>query len=46
MKVLKKEWKQPTLEILDIRFTLMGPGIRDVDFTYKDEDEVAQLHKS
>ncbi|WP_047983997.1 paeninodin family lasso peptide [Ornithinibacillus californiensis] len=43
---MKKEWKQPALEILDFRYTLMGPGIRDVDFTYEDEDEVAHLHKS
>ena len=30
---MKKEWKKPELEILNINMTMQGPGIRDVDFS-------------
>lgn len=43
---MKKEWKAPVLEVLDVKMTMQGPGIRDVDFTYEDEDEIGFLHKS
>ncbi|WNB92447.1 paeninodin family lasso peptide [Bacillus sp. NEB1478] len=43
---MKKEWKAPELEVLNINMTMNGPGIRDVDATYEDEDEIVQLHES
>ncbi|WP_164667423.1 paeninodin family lasso peptide [Virgibacillus doumboii] len=43
---MQKEWERPVLEVLDISMTMQGPGIRDVDATFEDEDEVAHLHKS
>ncbi|RBP03163.1 paeninodin family lasso peptide [Rossellomorea aquimaris] len=43
---MKKNWEEPKLEVLNINMTMQGPGIRDVDFTYKDEDEIGFLHKS
>lgn len=43
---MKKEWQQPTLEVLDIKMTMQGPGLRDVDGTFQDEDEIGYLHKS
>ncbi|MCM3574676.1 paeninodin family lasso peptide [Mesobacillus subterraneus] len=43
---MKKDWKAPVLEVLDIKMTMAGPGIRDVDATYEDEDEQGFLHKS
>ncbi|WP_249869450.1 paeninodin family lasso peptide [Oceanobacillus saliphilus] len=41
-----KAWNKPVLEVLDINMTMQGPGIRDVDATFVDEDEVVHLHKS
>jgi hypothetical protein len=43
---MKKEWQTPKLEVLNINMTMQGPGIRDVDATYEDEDEIGFLHKS
>lgn len=43
---MKKEWKMPSLEVLNIKMTMQGPGIRDVDMTFEDEDEKGFLHKS
>lgn len=43
---MKKEWKAPVLEVLDVKMTMQGPGIRDVDATYEDEDEIVHLHES
>ncbi|WP_394218349.1 paeninodin family lasso peptide [Halobacillus trueperi] len=43
---MKKDWKKPALETLNIKMTMNGPGIRDVDATYTDEDEVVHLHES
>jgi hypothetical protein len=43
---MKKEWKTPMLEVLDVKMTMNGPGLRDVDATYVDEDEVVHLHES
>ncbi|MBM7618259.1 hypothetical protein JOC95_000101 [Bacillus tianshenii] len=41
-----KIWQKPTLEVLKVHRTMNGPGIRDVDATYVDEDEVVHLHES
>lgn len=43
---MKREWKKPTLEVLNIKMTMQGPGVRDVDEMYEDEDEVGFLHHS
>ncbi|MFT9601156.1 paeninodin family lasso peptide [Mesobacillus sp.] len=43
---MKKEWKAPVLEVLDVKMTMQGPGIRDVDAQFEDEDEIGFLHKS
>ncbi|MBM7573490.1 paeninodin family lasso peptide [Aquibacillus albus] len=43
---MKKEWKQPELEVLDVNQTMMGPGLANVDFTFADEDETIELHVS
>ena len=43
---MKKEWQKPLLEELDIKMTMQGPGIRDVDEVFEDEDEIGFLHKS
>lgn len=43
---MEKAWKKPELEILNVNMTMNGPGIRDVDATYEDNDEVVHLHES
>lgn len=43
---MKKDWKRPKLEVLEISMTMQGPGIRDVDLVVKDDDEIGYLHKS
>ncbi|WP_226038120.1 paeninodin family lasso peptide [Aquibacillus saliphilus] len=43
---MKKIWKQPALEVLEINMTMQGAGIRDVDATFEDEDETVHLHES
>jgi hypothetical protein len=43
---MKKEWKVPVLEVLDVKMTMQGAGIRDVDLVFEDEDEIGYLHKS
>lgn len=43
---MKKNWEEPKLEVLNVNMTMQGPGIRDVDFTYEDDDEIGFLHKS
>ncbi|SDQ10171.1 hypothetical protein SAMN05216232_0555 [Virgibacillus subterraneus] len=43
---MQKEWQKPMLEVLDINKTMQGPGIRDVDATFEDDDESVQLHES
>jgi hypothetical protein len=43
---MKKNWEEPKLEVLNINMTMAGPGIRDVDATYKDQDELVHLHES
>ncbi|MEC2076072.1 paeninodin family lasso peptide [Metabacillus fastidiosus] len=36
---MKKEWKKPLLEILDINMTMAGPGFAIVDEFQNDPDE-------
>ncbi|MGP4106317.1 paeninodin family lasso peptide [Virgibacillus sp. L01] len=43
---MQKEWQRPKLEVLDINNTMQGPGVRDVDATFEDDDELVQLHES
>ncbi|MGG0492196.1 paeninodin family lasso peptide [Priestia aryabhattai] len=43
---MKKVWEAPTVEVLDISMTMMGPGKTIVDATYTDDDETVVLHKS
>jgi hypothetical protein len=43
---MKRLWKTPLLEVLDVNMTMNGPGIRDVDATFVDEDEIVHLHES
>ncbi|MEH7302881.1 paeninodin family lasso peptide [Neobacillus drentensis] len=43
---MKKNWQAPTLEVLDIKMTMAGPGIAIVDQVYEDEDERGALHHS
>jgi hypothetical protein len=35
---MKKQWKQPVLEVLDINMTMAGPGIRTPDAVQPDPD--------
>ncbi|MBM7604636.1 hypothetical protein JOC75_002639 [Metabacillus crassostreae] len=42
----KKLWETPVLEELHIKYTAQGPGIRDVDLVFEDEDEDGYLSKS
>ncbi len=39
---MKKEWKKPTLEVLDVKMTFAGPGFSIPDSF--DPDESAQHH--
>lgn len=41
---MKKEWKQPELEILDINMTMGGPGKTYPDAVQPDVDEM--IHHS
>ncbi|MFD1040635.1 paeninodin family lasso peptide [Virgibacillus byunsanensis] len=43
---MKKKWQTPELEVLNISLTMQGAGIRDVDATFEDTDEVVHLHAS
>ncbi|MBZ6489044.1 paeninodin family lasso peptide [Priestia aryabhattai] len=43
---MKKVWEAPTLEVLDISMTMMGPGKKIVDAVFSDEDETVVLHRS
>ncbi|MGG4167741.1 paeninodin family lasso peptide [Rossellomorea vietnamensis] len=43
---MKRQWKTPLLEVLNVNMTMNGPGIRDVDATYVDNDEEVHLHES
>jgi hypothetical protein len=43
---MKKNWVEPKLEVLNINMTMQGPGIRDVDLVFEDEDEKGALHAS
>ncbi|WP_041580310.1 paeninodin family lasso peptide [Bacillus sp. 1NLA3E] len=35
---MKKQWKQPVLEVLDVSMTMAGPGIRIPDAVQPDPD--------
>ncbi len=37
---MKKEWQNPTLEVLDVKMTMQGPGIHYPDSVQPDIDEV------
>jgi hypothetical protein len=39
---MNKEWKKPTLEVLDVKMTFAGPGFTIPD-SY-DDDEATQHH--
>lgn len=43
---MKKEWKKPELEILDINMTMAGPGLRIVDAFQDDPDHEEADHYS
>ncbi|WP_034765877.1 paeninodin family lasso peptide [Rossellomorea vietnamensis] len=43
---MKKIWEEPKLKVLNVNLTMAGPGIRDVDESYEDEDEQGFLHHS
>ncbi len=34
----RKEWQNPTLEVLDVKMTMAGPGIRMPDAVQPDPD--------
>lgn len=36
---MKKEWKEPALEVLDVKMTMGGPGIATPDGVQPDPDE-------
>lgn len=38
MNNAKKEWQSPTLEVLDVKMTAAGPGIRIPDAVQPDPD--------
>ena len=35
---MKKQWKQPTLEFLNVNMTMAGPGIKTPDDVQPDPD--------
>ncbi|MFP7735349.1 paeninodin family lasso peptide [Priestia aryabhattai] len=37
---MKKEWKTPVLEVLDVNMTMAGPGIKIPDAVQPDVDEM------
>ncbi|MBZ5749686.1 paeninodin family lasso peptide [Metabacillus rhizolycopersici] len=41
---MKKEWKTPELEVLNINMTMAGPGIKTPDAVQPDIDET--IHHS
>ena len=43
---MKKQWTAPELEVLDIKETMAGPGLANVDAIFVDDDEVGYLHSS
>jgi hypothetical protein len=40
----KKEWENPTLEVLDVKMTMAGPGIKTPDGVQPDPTEI--IHHS
>lgn len=36
---MKKEWKKPVLEVLDVNMTMAGPGFNTPDAVQPDPDE-------
>ncbi|GGE30384.1 hypothetical protein GCM10011391_06250 [Pullulanibacillus camelliae] len=43
---MKKEWETPKLEVLHIKMTMAGPGLRIVDQYQNDPDEPDADHYS
>lgn len=43
---MKKVWKQPTIEVLDIAMTMAGPGLRIPDDLNDDPDPEEADHYS
>ena len=43
---MKQEWNAPQLEVLDVKQTMMGPGLSIVDLTFTDGHETVELHYS
>ncbi|MGG7620203.1 paeninodin family lasso peptide [Bacillus coreaensis] len=37
---MKKEWKAPQLEVLNVSMTMAGPGIKTPDTVQPDQDEM------
>lgn len=37
---MKKEWKKPELEVLNVNMTMAGPGLRTPDAVQPDPSEV------
>lgn len=35
---MKKQWQQPSLEVLDVSLTMAGPGIKTPDAVQPDPD--------
>lgn len=43
---MKRNWEKPSLEILDVKMTMAGPGLRYVDTEQNDPDEQDADHYS
>ncbi|MEH7439032.1 paeninodin family lasso peptide [Neobacillus drentensis] len=43
---MKKEWKEPKLEVLSIEMTMAGPGLRYPDAVQTDPDPEDAQHYS
>ncbi len=41
---MKKQWKLPVLEVVEVKMTMAGPGIKTPDAVQPDVDEV--IHHS
>jgi hypothetical protein len=43
---MKKVWQEPVLEVLDIKMTMAGPGIKTPDSVQPDPDPSDMVHYS
>ncbi|CAM3960551.1 MULTISPECIES: paeninodin family lasso peptide [Bacillaceae] len=41
---MKKVWKRPELEVLNVRMTMAGPGLTIADAVQPDPDEPDTVH--